>query len=68
MSQRDIQNRYRRKRYANDPEYRARLLANDKARRDEINARKRERYRHDPEYRAKVIERVRRRRQSGSLA
>jgi Recombination endonuclease VII len=48
---------YRRERYANDPEYRDRLLSGNRrfreAHKDEINARRRERYRTDPEYREK---------------
>src|SRR5262245_7493109 len=47
-----------RKRYAEDPEYREKKLASDRAHhaahKDEINARKREKYRTDPEFAERV--------------
>ena len=55
MISRDAENRYRRDRYVNDPEYRARVLAAQKARHEQRNARRRARYRHDDEYRAEQI-------------
>jgi hypothetical protein len=52
----------RKKRYAEDEEYRERLLAGNRARhhrnKDKINARKRHRWATDPEYRANLLARV----------
>jgi hypothetical protein len=62
---RAIENRYRRKRYATDPDYRERLLADQRARQGERNQRRRDRYRHDPDYRAKQIDRARQYRERG---
>lgn len=52
---RAIENRYRRKRYATDAEYRERALNLTREERDRRNQRRRDRYRHDPDYRAKQI-------------
>ena len=55
MISQEAENRYRRARYASDPEYRQRRLDAARARKDEVNQRRKDRYRHDPDYRAKQI-------------
>jgi len=55
MIGRDAENRYRRNRYASDPDYRQRLLDAQKAEREQRNQRRKDRYRFDDEYRAKQI-------------
>lgn len=57
---RERQNRYRRNRYARDPEYRAMRIAATPEKRAQDAARKRERYANDPAYRQREIERRRR--------
>lgn len=61
MTDEALSNRYRRERYRSDPEYRERVLSQQKARRLEQSARQRERYRHDEAYRQKCLERARQR-------
>lgn len=52
-------NRYKRERYRSDPEYRERVLAQQKADREQTYARRKHRYRYDDAYRQKCIERAR---------
>jgi len=55
MISQEAENRYRRARYASDPEYRQRRLDAARARKDEVNQRRKDRYRYDAGYRAKQI-------------
>jgi hypothetical protein len=52
--------RYRRERYRSDPEYRERVLAQQRAARPDENDRRKRRYRYDETYRLKCLERSRR--------
>lgn len=55
----EIQNRSDRKRWANDPEYRAKRADQKRKYGPACNESRRKRYRNDPEYRAKCMERSR---------